>query len=149
MNILSRLKEQPSARRFASKKATFGSPVSSRLALQRCETSHQPQICREGAGRNMVLPPRVRWERSNQGWGRLGRCPTASPEPAGHLCSPGRQRGHELSAPVTGMDLKIKMHDTLLGRKSAEKAHLCFVLSFQFESDLQIFLACNQPSYSL
>lgn len=104
---------------------------------------HQPQICRDGLVGTWMLPPSVRWERSSQGWGRLGRCPPASPEPAGHpghLCFPGRQRGHELSTPVTGMDLKIKMHDMLLGRRSAEKAHLCFVLSFQFESDFRYFL---------
>lgn len=71
-----------------------------------------------------------------------GRFWTASPEHGHprHLCFPGQQQGHELSNPVTGINLKIKTHDTLLGRKSTEKSHPCFILSFQFESDLQIFL---------
>lgn len=67
----------------------------------------------------------------------------------GHLGFPGHQQGQELSTLVTGMDLKIKMRYTLLKGKSAEKVHLCFILSFQFKPDLLVFLACSQPSYSL
>lgn len=76
-----------------------------------------------------MLPPSVSRERSSQGAG---------------LCAPAQQQGQELSTLKQGRILKCTS-----GEEEGTKIHLCFILSIQFKSNLQVFLACNQPSYYL